>query len=38
MNELNTIKNKHNIGDTITLTIMRDGAEKTVDITLLEQP
>lgn len=38
MDELNIIKNKHSIGDTITLTIIRDGNEKTVDITLAEEP
>ncbi len=38
MDELNEIKNKHSIGDTITLTINRDGTEKTVDVTLTEQP
>lgn len=38
MNELNTIKENHQIGDTITLTISRDGKEKDVSITLGEQP
>lgn len=38
MDELNDIKNSHNIGDTITLTILRDGDEKEVSVTLAEQP
>lgn len=38
MNELNEIKNKHKIGDTITLTINRDGTEKELTVTLAEQP
>ena len=38
MDELNEIKNKHKIGDTITLTINRDGAEKELTVTLAEQP
>lgn len=38
MDELNNIKNSHKVGDTITLTINRDGKESDVDITLAEQP
>jgi len=38
MDELNTIKNQHQIGDTVSLTFMRDGKEQTVDIVLAEQP
>lgn len=37
MDELNEIKNSHAIGDTITLTIYRDGNEKQISITLQEQ-
>lgn len=36
--ELNAIKNKYNAGDKITLTIMRDSKQVTVDVTLDEQP
>lgn len=38
MDELNDIKNKHSIGDTMTLTISRDGKEQDVSVTLAEQP
>lgn len=38
MNDLNEIKNSHQIGDKITLKIYRDKKERTVDITLAEQP
>lgn len=38
MDELNDIKNKKQIGDTITLKIYRDGKEKSVTITLQEHP
>ena len=38
MDELNDIKNKKQIGDTITLKIYRDGKEKSVTITLQERP
>ncbi len=38
MDELNEIKNKHQIGDTMTLTISRDGEEKELTVTLAEQP
>lgn len=37
MDELNSIKNSHQIGDTITLKINRNGNEKTVSLTLGEQ-
>lgn len=37
MNELNEIKNTHNIGDTMTVTINRNGKEKELTITLQEQ-
>ena len=37
MDELNTVKNKHSIGDTITLKINRDGQEKDISLTLGEQ-
>lgn len=38
MNELNEVKNSHQIGETMTITINRDGKEKELTITLLEQP
>ena len=38
MDELNEIKNAHNIGDTIELKINRNGTEMNVSITLAEQP
>ena len=38
MNDLNTIKNSHQIGDKMTLKIYRDGKESTVELTLAEQP
>lgn len=37
MDELNTIKNAHKIGDKITLKINRDGKEQEVTLTLQEQ-
>lgn len=37
MNELNEIKNKHNIGDEMTVTVNRNGKEKELTITLQEQ-
>ncbi len=37
MNELNEIKNKHAIGDTMKIKINRNGSEKEVEITLQEQ-
>lgn len=37
MNELNEEKNKHSIGDTIDLTIIRNKEEKTISLTLEEQ-
>ena len=38
MDELNEIKNKHKIGDTMTLKVNRDGQERDLSITLAEQP
>ena len=38
MDELNEIKYQHNIGDTITLKILRDGKEMELTLTLAEQP
>ena len=38
MDELNKIKNSHNIGDTMTLKINRNGTEKEVTVTLEETP
>ena len=38
MDELNEIKNSHQIGDTMTLTINRSGQEKDVTVTLEETP
>ena len=37
MDELNTIKNKHSVGDKLTLKINRNGQEKEVTVTLQEQ-
>jgi hypothetical protein len=37
MNELNEIKNKHQIGDTMTITVNRNGKEKDLTIQLEEQ-
>ena len=37
MTELNNIKNKHAIGDTMTITINRNGQEKDVTVTLDEK-
>lgn len=37
MDELNAIKNKHTIGDTITIKVNRNGTEKELSITLQEQ-
>lgn len=37
MSELNTIKSSHNIGDTITLKVNRNGQEKTINVTLGEE-
>ena len=37
MDELNTIKNKHSVGDKLTLKINRDGKEKEIALTLQEQ-
>lgn len=38
MDELNNIKNSHQIGDTMKLKINRDGSEKEITLTLGEQP
>ena len=38
MDELNEIKNSHQMGDTIKLKINRDGSEKELTLTLGEQP
>lgn len=38
MDELNEVKNAHNIGDTMELKLNRNGNEITVNITLTEQP
>lgn len=38
MDDLNTIKNSHSIGDEITLTLYRNGNEINVTLTLGEQP
>ena len=38
MDELNEIKYQHNIGDTVTLKILRDGKEMELTLTLAEQP
>jgi len=37
IDELNNLKNTFSVGDKITLTIQRDGSEKTVELTLAEQ-
>ena len=36
-NLLNEIKNKHSIGDTMTLRIYRNGSEKDIEVVLQEQ-
>ncbi|MBR1802550.1 MAG: trypsin-like peptidase domain-containing protein [Clostridia bacterium] len=38
MDELNALKNKKSIGDTMKLKVYRDGKEKEVTVTLQEQP
>lgn len=38
VNELNKIKYTYNIGDTVTLTVYREGAETEIDIKLAETP
>ena len=38
MDELNEIKNAHQIGDTITLTVNRNGSNKDITVTLEETP
>lgn len=37
MDELNSIKNSHSIGDTLSLKVTRDGSEKELSLTLGEQ-
>lgn len=38
MDELNEIKNSHQIGDTMTLTVNRKGSDKDISVTLEETP
>lgn len=38
MDELNEIKNSHQIGDTMTLTVNRNGSDKNISVTLEETP
>ena len=38
MEELNAIKNKLQIGDTVTLTVYRSGQDLEIKITLTEMP
>ena len=38
MDELNEIKNSHQIGDELKLKVNRDGTEKEITLTLGEQP
>ena len=38
MEELNEIKNLHKIGETMTLTVNRNGQEKDFTVTLEETP
>lgn len=38
MDELNSIKNTHNIGDQMTLKLNREGKEVDITLTLMEQP
>ena len=38
MDELNEIKNSHQIGDAITLTVNRNGSDKDITVTLEETP
>ena len=38
VDELNEVKNKKSIGDTIKLKIYRDGKTKDISLTLQEQP
>ena len=37
MDELNTIKNKHKVGDKMTLKVNREGKEVDITLTLQEQ-
>ena len=38
MDELTEVKNSHQIGDTITLVVNRNGEEKEISVTLEETP
>ena len=38
MDELNELKNKHKIGEQMTLKVNRDGQERDLTVTLDEQP
>ena len=38
MDEVNKIKNEHNIGDKLKLKLQRDGNDKEITLTLQEQP
>ena len=38
MDELNDIKNSHQVGDTMTITVNRDGEEKELSVKLAETP
>ena len=38
VSELNRIKYNYNIGDTVTLTILRNGQEQEIKVTLVEEP
>ena len=38
VDELNKIKNSHQIGDTVKLKVNREGSERTVEVTIGEQP
>ena len=38
VDDINEIKDKHSVGDTMELTINRNGEEKTVTVTLVEEP
>ena len=37
MDELNAVKNTHNIGDQMTIVVNRNGEEKELTLTLQEQ-
>lgn len=38
VSEINTIKNKHSVGDTITLKVYRNGSYQEIKLTLAEEP